>query len=307
MTKEHLGLAHMLNIPIFCILTKIDLAPPQIYKETLEELKKLLKSPALALIPKTISDDDDIAVVAPKLDHSRIVPIIPVSTVTGEKMNILKQFLNLLPPRKHWGLASIQEPALIDSQRDSKNSFLLFIEEWFNVTGIGHIATGIVQSGVVEVNMSCSLGPDKSGVYIPVRIKSIQSRRIPIAQAKPGQYISMALAFPKMLPRRLEKGMVLTTFQTPAKGTCSRFEAEVYILHHSTTIKKGYNAQVHIKTIRAQARIKEIKNLSYLRTGDRAIVEMEFMYSPHFVLEGLEFVFREGRTKGIGTIKKILE
>ena len=306
MTREHLGLIFMLKIPFFCVLTKIDLAPLQIYKETLDELKKLLKGPALGLVSKTINDVDDIAVVAPKLDHSRIVPIIPISTVTGEKIDLLKQFLNLLPPRKHWGLASVQEPALIDSQRESKNSFLLFIEEWFNVTGIGHIATGIVQSGVVEINMSCSLGPDKYGIFIPVRIKSIQSRRIPIAQAKPGQYISMALAFPKMLPRRLEKGMVLTTFQTPSKETCLRFEAEVYILHHSTTIKVGYNAQIHIKTMRAQARIKEIQGMTYLRTGDRAIVDMEFLYSPQFLLEGLEFVFREGSTKGIGIIKRLL-
>ena len=306
MTREHLGLIFMLKIPFFCVLTKIDLAPPQIYKETLDELKKLLKGPALGLVSKTINDADDIVVVAPKLDHNRIVPIIPVSTVTGEKMDILKQFLNLLPPRKHWGLASIQESILDNNHVEPKNNFLLFVEEWIHVTRIGHIATGIVQSGVAETNMSCSLGPDKNGVYIPFSIKSIHSLRIPIIRAKPGQYISMALAFPKLLPRRLEKGMVLTTFQTPTKDTCSKFESEVYILHHSTTIKAGYNAQIHIKTIRAQARIKEIKDLSYLRTGDRAIVEMEFMYSPHFLLEGLEFVFREGRTKGIGTIKKIL-
>ena len=39
MTWEHLGLVFYLKIPFFVVLTKIDLYPDNIYKETINDLK----------------------------------------------------------------------------------------------------------------------------------------------------------------------------------------------------------------------------------------------------------------------------
>lgn len=39
MTWEHLGLVFYLKIPFFVVLTKIDLCPDNIYKETINDLK----------------------------------------------------------------------------------------------------------------------------------------------------------------------------------------------------------------------------------------------------------------------------
>lgn len=44
MTKEHMGITIALKIPFFIVLTKIDLCPDNIFKETMSFLKKLLKS-----------------------------------------------------------------------------------------------------------------------------------------------------------------------------------------------------------------------------------------------------------------------
>lgn len=38
MTREHLGISLALGIPIFIVVTKIDIAPPNIYKETMQTL-----------------------------------------------------------------------------------------------------------------------------------------------------------------------------------------------------------------------------------------------------------------------------
>lgn len=46
MTREHLGISLALNIPIFIIITKIDIAPPDVYAETIKTLMKILKSPS---------------------------------------------------------------------------------------------------------------------------------------------------------------------------------------------------------------------------------------------------------------------
>jgi len=45
MTKEHLGISLALGVPIFVVITKIDIAPAEKYQETLQTLIKILKSP----------------------------------------------------------------------------------------------------------------------------------------------------------------------------------------------------------------------------------------------------------------------
>ena len=45
MTREHLGISLALGVPIFVVVTKIDLAPPEVYNETVSTLLKILKSP----------------------------------------------------------------------------------------------------------------------------------------------------------------------------------------------------------------------------------------------------------------------
>ena len=39
-----------------------------------------------------------------------------------------------------------------------------------------------------------------------------------------------------------------------------------------------------------------------LRSGDRAIVRFRFLQRPEYLTAGTKFVFREGRTKGIGQV-----
>ena len=43
-------------------------------------------------------------------------------------------------------------------------------------------------------------------------------------------------------------------------------------------------------------------NVERLRSGDRATVRFRFLQRPEFLTPGTRFVFREGRTKGIGVI-----
>ena len=44
MTKEHLGIALALKIPFFIVITKIDIAPENVYQETMAKLVEILKS-----------------------------------------------------------------------------------------------------------------------------------------------------------------------------------------------------------------------------------------------------------------------
>ena len=50
MTKEHLGLALALNVPVFVVITKIDMCPPNVFQETVKILQKILKLPMQSLL-----------------------------------------------------------------------------------------------------------------------------------------------------------------------------------------------------------------------------------------------------------------
>lgn len=45
MTKEHLGIALALNIPIFFVVTKVDMVSKEVLKKTLSDITKILKNP----------------------------------------------------------------------------------------------------------------------------------------------------------------------------------------------------------------------------------------------------------------------
>jgi len=51
MTKEHIGIALSLKIPIYVVITKVDIAPKEVYKKNLEKIKKLLKMPICDKVP----------------------------------------------------------------------------------------------------------------------------------------------------------------------------------------------------------------------------------------------------------------
>lgn len=44
MTKEHLGISLALKVPIFIVITKVDIAPPEVFEATKDTLCKILRS-----------------------------------------------------------------------------------------------------------------------------------------------------------------------------------------------------------------------------------------------------------------------
>lgn len=55
---------------------------------------------------------------------------------------------------------------------------------------------------------------------------------------------------------------------------------------------------LHCGAIRQTVRIIDIDHpQGILRTGDRAVVQFEFISNPEFIKEGMKLLFREGKTK----------
>eukprot|EP00090_Calanus_glacialis_P046457 TRINITY_DN9139_c0_g1_i1.p1 TRINITY_DN9139_c0_g1~~TRINITY_DN9139_c0_g1_i1.p1 ORF type:complete len:617 (-),score=223.93 TRINITY_DN9139_c0_g1_i1:54-1904(-) len=287
MTKEHLGLALALSVPVFVVVTKIDMCPPNVLQETLKLLVKILKSPGCRKVPVMVKTADDVVLSATNFVSERLCPIFQVSNVTGENMDFLKMFLNLLSTRSP---NTDNEPAEFQ------------IDDTYSVPGVGTVVSGTTLRGTIKTNDTLLLGPDPLGHFAPIAVKSIHRKRMPVTEVRSGQTASFSLK--KVKRSNIRKGMVMVS-QAVEPQCCYEFEGEILVLHHPTTISTKYQAMVHCGSIRQTASIIRMSS-ECLRTGDKAQVLFRFVKHPEYLKEGQRLVFREGRTKAVGNVNKVL-
>ncbi len=288
--KEHLGISVVLGIPVFVVITKVDMTPEDILRRSLDSVINVLKLPGVNKVPLVVRDEKDCALAARNIPHGRIAPIFLVSNVTGEGLNLLRRFLNMLPQRMNW--AERQE-----------GEFICYVDDKFNVPGVGLVLSGLVESGLISAGQRALLGPFDDGSFRTVRVKSIQVNRVSVDRASAGQFATFAITNADY--DEVRKGMVLLDIDSRPKAVRS-FRARIRVLHHPTTIRVGYEPVIHLKTIRQSAKLVEASK-PYLRTGDLAEATFRFILRPEYVTLGSSFVFREGRTKGIGEVVAIVE
>ncbi|KAJ3231722.1 hypothetical protein HDU81_003566 [Chytriomyces hyalinus] len=285
MTKEHLGLALALNVPVYICITKIDMCPPNVLENTIKQLTKILKSSGCRKIPMFIKTEGDVLVTAGNFVSERVCPIFQVSNLTGEGLDLLKLFLNVLRSNSQ---GHYNPKAGVEYQ----------ITDTFSVPGVGTVVNGTLVNGIVHVGDSLLIGPDSSGHFTPTIVKSIQRKRVNVPVASAGQSASFALK--KIKRSSIRKGMVMVSKAADAKAYYE-FEAEILVLYHSTTISTRYQAMLHCGGVRQTAKIVGMDK-GVLRTGDRALVQFRFMRNPEYLKIGTRLLFREGRTKGVGKV-----
>lgn len=173
MTKEHIGLALALKIPMFFVFTKIDIAPENVYKDNLTLLHKVLTNPAAgSRLPLYVKEDTEVADLCNMME-ARVCPIFTVSNVTGDGIQKLRQFIYTLQSRTLLSgvFGGREEP------------FEFLIDGVYMVTGVGCVLSGIIKSGSAIINQQVMLGPDKTGSYKNVVIRGIHMNRVPVESA----------------------------------------------------------------------------------------------------------------------------
>lgn len=288
MSKEHLGIALALNVPVMVCITKIDICPPHILQQTITQLTKILKSPGARKIPIFIKNKEECINTATQFISQRICPVFQVSNVTGHSLDLVRTFLNIIPHHGHY---------------DAEAPFEFHINDTFSVPFVGTVVSGVVKSGVVHAGDTVLVGPDGLGNFTTTSIRSIERKRIGVPACSAGQSASFALK--KVRRKDVRKGMVclLKNDDQPPK-VHREFIAEVLILSHATTIKTKYQAMLHVGPISQTCAIIDIDR-AYIRTGDRATVAFRFVQRPEFLAVGDRILFREGRTKGLGIVKAV--
>jgi len=219
------------------------------------------------------------------LEDPGFVPILFISCVTGQNLDLMKKLLNSVPPRRMWDQHAPAE---------------VVIDKVFDVTGVGTVVAGTVVAGTVQLD-TLLLGPqDEEGTFKPVTITSIHKKRVPVNSIACGHDGAFALTD---IPRTsIRKGMVLIHPDANPKAVWT-FEANVV----SASVRPGIEPVVHSRTIRQSARIWHVShnNLCTSRGAKSSLVCFKFKYQPEYLVPGMRVIFREAGCKGIGIITRI--
>jgi GTPase len=192
MSKEHLGIALALNVPVMVCITKIDICPPQILEQTITQLTKILKSPGARKIPIFIKNREECVNTATQFVSSRICPIFQVSNVTGQNLDLVRTFLNILPHHGNY---------------DSSAPLEFHVNDTFSVPFVGTVVSGVVKSGVIHSGDTILVGPDSLGQFTTTKVRSVERKRIQVPGCSAGQSASLALR--NVRRKDVRKGMVV--------------------------------------------------------------------------------------------------
>jgi GTPase len=292
MTKEHLGLCVALKIPVIVVLTKVDMCPENVKKDTISAVTQLFKNRGLRKNLFHIRSDVDVVSVVKGDTLERFVPVFEVSSVTGLNLDLLRTFLNLVPPRLQWS-QMLDKPAEV------------LIDRIWQVDGVGTVVGGMIMAGQVTVGQNLLLGPDPKGHFTCVTVKSIHIKRVNVKSANAGQ--SAGFALKRVKKNQVRRGMVMCAADAMPKSFATwTFEADVVVLHHATTIAANYEPCVQCLAVRQTAKVISIQHSEeVLRAGDRARVTFRFKFQPEYLKPGMRLIFRDGKCKGIGIVASV--
>ncbi|KDN50381.1 P-loop containing nucleoside triphosphate hydrolase protein [Tilletiaria anomala UBC 951] len=312
MSKEHLGIALALAVPVVVCITKVDMTPVHILEATIKQLTKILRSPGCRKTPIFIHTMNQVVDTALRLNSDRICPVFQISNVTGMNMDLLRAFLNILP----------QAPS---AKFKPDKPFEYQISDTFSVPFVGTVVSGVILSGRVKVGDSLLIGPDSLGQFMQTAVRSIQRKRVNVEGGSAGQSVSFALK--RIRRNQVRKGMVMLS-RNPEGGAQPKafmeFDAEILCLYHSTTLSIGSCMVLHAASIRQTVKIVGILHLTdqglsgegeqevdtkstanVVRTGDRARLRLRFIRFGEYVKPGLKLITREGKTKLIGVVRSV--
>ncbi len=278
-TREHLGVLLAMELPTVVALTKIDRVDESRVDEVEREVERLLRDVGKSPLPVGRYGVER----AVEEIGETVVPVVRTSAVTKAGMDTLDGLFERLP-----------------KLTSEDGEFRMYIDRTYQITGVGAVASGTIRSGRVEAGDRLQLGPFPDGTYREVEARSIEMHYNRVDEAEAGRIVGIALK--GVAAEEIERGMVLTpaTADPPA---VREFEADVMVLNHPTRIGSGYEPVVHLETVGEAATF--YPEDGRLLPGEQGRVRIRFKFRPYLVEPGQRFVFREGKSKGVGTVRSI--
>lgn len=313
MTLEHISLLVANRIPFIIIVTKIDICPQNVLFTLKKDLDRIAKRHKKDII---YFDEEEKEIDGSYLKEAHgeiinafqdrktsILPIIMVSNKTGHNINFVRELITTVRSKSY-----LLRKGLIIPEVNTKTigyPTIMYIDSTYNVTGIGIVLSGTVKYGKLSLGQKVFLGPINH-TYITITIKSLQncvSENIVTLRENESGSIGIRLETKGSYTREMfSKGQIVTTDMDFAmRHTCYTFGCDVAIFNHPTTIRNGYQTVIHCGTIRQTGKFM-MDEEKVLRTNSKQKINVKFLQRPEFILPGTYFMFRDGKTKGMGRI-----
>ena len=246
-TVEHLEIVDLLDIRRgLALVTKVDLVETDWLELVTAELSETLARTSL-----------------------RDVPILPVSAVTGQGLDELRQRLDALLS---------ETPS-----REDRGRPRLPIDRVFTISGFGTVVTGTLVDGSLKVGEEVELQPSARRV----RVRGLQQHGQRVERAQPGSRVAANLV--GVEKEDVRRGEVLARPGTvPATR---RVDASVRVLAGSPRpLRHGAQVLLHTGTIEVPARAIVLAG-DEIETGGTGWVQL-YLGRPVAVSEGDRFVLR---------------
>ncbi|MDQ2072901.1 GTPBP1 family GTP-binding protein [Haloarcula sp. NS06] len=275
-TREHLGILLATDLPTIVAITKTDLVDgervAEVERSVEQALREVDKTPLRVERHGVDTAIDEIS--------ETVVPVVTTSAVTKAGLDALDEMFEALP-----------------KTAGEVGDFRMYVDRTYNVQGVGAVASGTIKSGEVEAGDELLLGPMQDGSFREVEVRSIEMHYHRVDEAKAGRIVGIALK--GVREADIERGMVLLPSDADPSPV-QEFEAEVMVLNHPTRIGDGYEPVVHLETVSEAAAF--YPEGGQLLPGDAGKTRVRFKFRSYLVEEGQKFVFREGSSKGVGTV-----
>ncbi len=262
-TKEHVFLSRTLGVnQLIIAVNKMDMCD---YKE--ERFNKL-KEEVQTLLKTVGYNPDD-------------VPFVPIAALHGE--NMVKKSDKMDWYKGKCLLEQLDE--LKEPEKPTELPLRLPLQDVYNITGIGLVPVGRVETGVMKVGQKVSIVPGREGKGVAAEVKTIEMHHEQFQKAEPGDNIGFNLRGPGK--KDIARGDVLGPADAPP-SIATEFKAQIVVLNHPSVMTAGYTPVFHIHTAQVACTIEAIEkklnpatgevvaeNPDFIKNGDAAIVKVK--------------------------------
>ncbi|MCP4249930.1 MAG: elongation factor Tu [bacterium] len=286
-TREHILLARQVNVPYLVVfLNKVDLVDD-------EELLDLVELEVRELLNKYDFPGDDAPVIRGAALAATQHPEDP------EKTKCIQELLDAVDEY-------VPEP-----EREIDKTFLMSVEDVFNIKGRGTVATGRIERGMVKVGDKVEM----VGIHDETKettVTGVEMFNKTLNEGQAGDNVGCLLRGVEFSAKNkdIERGMVLAAPKTITPHT--KFESEVYVLTKEeggrhTPFFNGYRPQFYFRTTDVTGSLSLTGGAEMCMPGDNITMVVE-LGKAVAMEQGLRFAVREGgRTVGSGVVAKVLE
>lgn len=261
-TKEHVFLSKTLGVSQLIIaINKMDMV------DYAEDRFNKVKEDVSALL-KTVGFKPD------------EIDFVPIASLVGE--NLVKK-----SDKMDWYKGGTLLEAMNKLKVPDKPTNLplrLPIQDVYNITGIGVVPVGRVETGIMKIGDKIIVVPGREGKGILGEVKSMEMHHEQLQQAEPGDNIGFNVR--GIAKNDIARGDVLGHADNPPT-IASEFTAQMVILNHPSVVTVGYTPVFHIHTAQVACQIIAIEkkinpatgevlqeNPDFIKNGDAAVVKI---------------------------------